>query len=78
MSLFHLAAAVDTNRRLFIRLHITIGAVTGVTMMVLMLVASLGPFSNYACFPVQMILDGHMQGIGTKIGTVEFVFGKSF
>jgi hypothetical protein len=65
MSLVHFAAAVDTNRRLSLRLHITIGAVTGIAMMMLMLVASLGLFSDYACFSVLIIPDRQLEGIGT-------------
>jgi hypothetical protein len=65
MSLVHLAAAVDTDRGLLLRLHITIGAVTGVSMAVFMLVASLGLFSDYACFSVLIIPDSQLEGIGT-------------
>ena len=65
MSLVHFAAAVYTNRRLPLRLHITIGAVTCVSMAVFMLVASLGLFSDYACFFVLIIPDRQLEGIGT-------------
>jgi hypothetical protein len=65
MSLVHFAAAVDTDRGLPLRLHITIGAVTCVAMMMLMLVASLGLFSDYSSFPVLIIPDSQLESIGT-------------
>jgi hypothetical protein len=65
MSLVHFAAAVGTYRSLPLRLHIAIGAVTCVAKMMLMLVASLGLFSDNSSFPVLIIPDSQLEGIGT-------------